>query len=67
MYLVLEERGLSVREDGDVRRWVGDVTGGKVEWEDFGEVAGLLREGVGVISKGGYGERRGEDDGGGGN
>lgn len=42
MYTVLEDRGLRFKDD--VREWVKDVGSGKVDLEDFEEVAEILKK-----------------------
>ena len=42
VYKALQDRGLSIRED--LRRWVDQITSGKVDLEDFEEVIEELRK-----------------------
>ena len=48
LFLAMDERGLSVGEGKqELQVWIDDVSGGKVDIEDFWEVVGLLRKSEG--------------------
>ena len=45
LFLAMDERGLNVGEGmQELQEWIDDVSGGKVDVEDFWEVVGLLRK-----------------------